>query len=104
MRLLKFNKIFNEIEYNELKEKQEWMPEIGLIHKKYPKFCFRDINPNNLKYYWNKADALFAKENATKKLIEIITFDKYKKLNEYNKMQKIKELNIDNKIPHVNLN
>ena len=104
MKFLKTNKIFGEVEYNELKDQQAWMPEIGLIHKKYPKFCFRNINPNNLKYYWNKSEAVQAKETANKKLIEIITFDRYKKLNEYNKMEKIKELGIDNKIPPINLN
>ncbi len=104
MKFLKANKVFDEIEYNEFRETQQWMPEIGLIHKRYPKFCFRDIHPENLKYYWTKEDAKLGKEIANKKLIEIITFDKYKKLNEYNKMEKIKELNIDDKIPFVNLN
>lgn len=104
MGFIKTNKIFGEIEYNELREKNNWMPEIGLIHKKYPKFCFRDIHPDNLKFYWTKSEAILAKEQANKKLIDLITFDKYKKLNEYNKMEKIKELNIDNKIPFVNLN
>ena len=42
-RFLKTNKIFDEQSYNDLRDKQEWMPQLGNIHKKYPKFCFRNI-------------------------------------------------------------
>ena len=72
------------------------MISLSNIKKKYPKFCFRDIHPNNINYYWNKNDALEAYNN---KLLEI-NKEKYKKLNFQQKLEKINEF--DNRIPIIN--
>ena len=51
---LKALKIFDEITYNNLRNNHKWMVPLGGIKNKYPKFCFRDIHPYNINYYWNK--------------------------------------------------
>lgn len=99
IKFLKNNKIYDEISYNKLKEKQQWMIDLGKIHNKYPKFCFRNIYPNNIDYYWNKNDALEAIINANKLLIKEIGRDKYSELTFD---QIIKKYNIiDNKIINI---
>lgn len=99
---LKANKIYDEIKYNKLKEKHDWMPDLGNIHNKYKKFCFRDINPNNREYYWDKQDAHLASDTCNKTLLEQLGKDKLKKITSIKKIEKIKEL--DSKIPPYNLN
>ena len=102
-RFLKNNKIFDECDYNELQEKNKsWMVEIGKIKEKYPKFCFRNIHPNNLIYYWDKNEANVKFENTNNKLVEIYGKDKYKKLSFNQKLEKSNELN--NKIPPIDFN
>lgn len=99
-RFLKNNKVFDEVDYNELWEKNKsWMVPIGNIRDKYPNFCFRNIHPNNLDFYWNKEEAELAIENAKEKLINILK-EKYKKISTDQKLIKLNE--IDNKIPLVN--
>ena len=100
-RFLIKNKIHNESLYNNLREKQTWMIDIGILQQKYPKFCFRNIYSNNKIYYWNKLEALNAYENCKLKLIDNIGKEKYSKLNTLQKTIKICE--IDDKIPPVNL-
>jgi superfamily II DNA or RNA helicase len=100
MKFLRKNKIFNEIEYNELRELQTWIPGTGHIQEKYPKFCFRDIHPNNRDYYWNKKDALHAYNICNDKVIESIGKEKYRRYTFREKIKKIHEL--DNKIPDIN--
>ena len=100
MKFLKSNKIFNEITYNKLKETQDWLVPLGNIKKKYPKFCFRDIYPNNVDYYWDKIDALRAYDICNNKLMSDLGKDKYRKLGLQNKLNKINEL--DTKIPTIN--
>jgi hypothetical protein len=95
MRFLKSNNIYNETTYNNLKNNQEWMVPLGIIHKKYPKFCFRDIHPNNTLYYWNKNKALESYNNL------LLQLDKFKKINNQQKLSKMNEL--DNKIPNIDL-
>ncbi len=100
MKFLNSNKIFDEITYNKLKETQGWLEPLGNIQKKYPKFCFRDIYPNNVDYYWDKIDALRAYEIYNNKLMSDLGKDKYRKLGLQNKLNKINEL--DKKIPIIN--
>jgi len=101
IRFLKSNKIYNEILYNQLKEKQEWIIPLGSINKKYPKFCFRHIHPSNINYYWNKKDALIAYEISNKKLINMLGKEKYSELTHD---QLVKKYNlIDNKIPNIDI-
>ncbi len=100
MKFLNSNKIFDEITYNKLKETQGWLEPLGNIQKKYPKFCFRDIYPNNVDYYWDKKDALRAYEIYNNKLMSDLGKDKYRKLGLQNKLNKINEL--DKKIPIIN--
>ena len=71
------------------------MVSVGNIKKKYPKFCFRDIHPNNLDYYWNKNEALESYNNL------LLHINKYKKINNHEKLEKINKL--DNKIPKIDL-
>jgi superfamily II DNA or RNA helicase len=101
-RFLRNNNIYDEKNYNKLKNTYNWMPDLGNIYDKYPKFCFRNIHPNNNKYYWDKLDAEKAYIICNTKLIEIIGKDKYKRLNSQQKLEKINEL--DNRIPNMNLN
>lgn len=100
IKFLKSNKIYDEESYNKLKENQDWMVSLGYIQKKYPKFCFRNIHPNNINYYWNKKNALESYNSCVNKLIKQIGRNKYRKLNSRYKLNKINE--IDKKIPIVN--
>jgi len=99
LKFLKSNKIYDEISYNKLKEKQKWLVSLGDIKKKYPKFCIRHIHPNNMDYYWNKKEALDATIITKDLLIKKIGRDNYSELTHD---QLIKKYNlIDNKIPNI---
>ena len=100
LKFLKSNKIYDEISYNKLKEKQDWIIDLGGLQTKYPKFCFRHIHPNNIDYYWNKKEAREAYEICNNKLIIKLDKEKYKRLDSRYKLNKINEL--DNKIPIIN--
>jgi superfamily II DNA or RNA helicase len=101
MKFLKANKIFDEISYNQLKEKQKWIVSLGDIKKKYPKFCFRHIHSNNINYYRNKKEAIYATIIAKDILIKKIGRDNYSELTHD---QLIKKYNlIDNKIPNIDI-
>ena len=100
IKFLKSNKIFDEITYNKLKENQKWIIDLGEIQTKYPKFCFRHIHPNNINYYWNKNEAIFAFDICNNKLINDLGKEKYRRLDSRYKLNKINEL--DNKIPIIN--
>ena len=100
MIFLKINNIYDEISYNQLKEKQEWLEDLGNLQTKYPKFCFRHIHPNNINYYWEKQEALKAYEICNNKLINDIGKEKYRRLDSRYKVNKINEL--DKKIPIIN--
>ena len=101
LKFLKSNKIYDEISYNQLKERQDWIVSLGDINKKYPKFCFRHIHPNNINYYWNKKEALHA--------IIIVKDILIKKIGRYNYSelthdQLVKKYNlIDNKMPNIDI-
>lgn len=101
LKFLKSNKIYDESSYNKLKETQHWMVSLGNINKKYPKFCFRHIHPNNINYYWDKIDAENAYEKCNTKLTIEIGKEKYRKYTYQQKLNKIIEL--DNKIPNMDL-
>jgi len=98
---LKHNNIYDEISYNKLKETNDLLVSLGDIQIKYPKFCFRDIHPNNKNYYWNKQEALDAYKICNNKLIKKIGRDNYSELTNSEIIQKYNS--IDNKIPLVNL-
>ena len=100
IKFLKSNKIFDEITYNKLKENQKWIIDLGEIQTKYPKFCFRHIHPDNINYYWNKNEAIFAFDICNNKLINDLGKEKYRRLDSRYKLNKINEL--DNKIPIIN--
>ena len=101
MKFLKSNKIYDEISYNQLKEKQEWIVSLGDIKKKYPKFCFRHIHPLNIDYYWNKKEAFEAMIITKDILIKKIGRDNYSELTHD---QLIKKYNlINNKIPNIDI-
>ena len=102
IKFLKSNKIFDEITYNKLKENQKWIIDLGEIQTKYPKFCFRHIHPDNINYYWNKNEAIFAFDICNNKLINDLGKEKYRRLDSRYKLNKINEL--DNKIPIINFN
>jgi hypothetical protein len=101
LRFLKSNLIYDEISYNKLKEKQNWIVELGGIQTRYPKFCFRHIHPKNMDYYWDKKEALGAIILAKDILIKKIGRDNYLDLTHD---QIIKKYNlIDNKIPNIDI-
>jgi len=100
VKFLKSNKIYDEISYNKLKEKQNWIVDLGGLQTKYPKFCFRNIHPNNINYYWNKKEAQEAYEICNNKLIIKLGKEKYRRYNSQQKLEKINEL--DKKIPIIN--
>ena len=101
IKFLRANKIYDETKYNKIKEKQKWMPTLGTIHEKYKKFCFRDVNPNNREYYWDKSDASNALDKCEKILLDKLGKDKLKKITSIKKIEKINEL--DSKIPPYNI-
>ena len=100
LKFLKSNKIYDEISYNKLKEKQNWIIDFGELQTKYSKFCFRHIHPNNMDYYWNKKEAREAYEICNNKLIIELDKEKYRRLDSRYKLNKINKL--DNKIPIIN--
>jgi superfamily II DNA or RNA helicase len=100
-RFLKVNKIYNEETYNELQEKQKWMVPLCDIHKKYPKFCFRNIDPNRNLYYETKEEAKINYNENENKLINNIGKDKVRRLNFQQKIKKINDI-YDIKIPSIN--
>ena len=100
VKFLKSNKIYDEISYNKLKEKQNWIVDIGELQTKYPKFCFRHIHPNNIDYYWNKIEAQEAYDICNNKLIIKLGKEKYRRYNSQQKLEKMNEL--DKKIPIIN--
>ena len=100
-KFLKANQIYDELSYNLLRKKQKWIIPIGEIIIKYPKFCFRDIHPNNIIYYWNKNKAIEATIIAKNLLIKKMGRDNYSELTHD---QLIKKYNlIDNKIPNIDI-
>ncbi len=99
-RFLRNNNVYDEESYNKLKQLNEWMQEIGHIHTKYPKFCFRNIHPYSNKYYWDRSDAEQAYEINNEKLINLVGKDKYRRYDSKQKLIKINEL--DNMIPIIN--
>jgi superfamily II DNA or RNA helicase len=102
IKFLKSNNIYDEISYNKLKESQKWMIDLGEIQKKYPKFCFQNIHPNNINFYWNKKDALDALIIVKDTLINNIGKEKYYLLT-YDQII-IKYNIIDNKLPNIDIN
>ncbi len=100
LKFLKSNKIYDEISYNKLKEKQNWIVDLGGIQTKYKNFCFRNIHPNNINYYWNKKEAHEAYKICNNKLIIDLGKEKYRRLDSRYKLNKINEL--DKKIPIIN--
>lgn len=100
LKFLKSNKIYDEISYNKLKEKQNWIVDLGGLQTKYKNFCFRNIHHNNINYYWNKKEAQEAYEICNNKLIIELGKEKYRRYNSQQKLEKINEL--DNKIPIIN--
>jgi hypothetical protein len=99
-RFLRTNNIINEETYNELQEKQQWMPLLGNIRKKYPKFCFRNIDINRDSYYDSKDEAVKKYKEYEMKLTNNISKEKIKRLTLKNKIKKINEL-YDKKIPNI---
>jgi superfamily II DNA or RNA helicase len=101
LKFLKSNKIYDEISYNKLREKQKlnWMIDLGGIQNKYKNFCFRHVHPNNINYYWDKNEAIKAYEVANNELINQVGKEKYRRLDSRYKLIKINQ--IDNKIPLI---
>lgn len=100
IKFLKTNKLYDEVSYNQLREKQEWMITLGEIQTKYPKFCFRNIHPSNLDFYWLKSEAIEAYTISNNKLMNEMCRDKYRRLNSQNKLNKLNEIN--KLIPNIN--
>jgi hypothetical protein len=100
-RFLKSNKIYNETTYNDLRDKQEWLPILGNIRQKYPKFCFKNIHPNSINYYINKKEAKINIQKSIQTLKKQIGVDNYSDLTEQQILKKINV--IDNKIPLIDV-
>jgi len=100
MKFLKSNKIYDEVEYNELYEKNKaWMVPIKNIKKKYPKFGFQTMHPNKNEYYENIKIANEKYILAKNILKKQIGSDKYSDLTHSQLIKKI--IQIDNKIPPI---
>jgi hypothetical protein len=99
MKFLKVNKVFGEIEYNELRETQIWMPEICKLKVRYGKFGFQTIHPNRYELYETKKIAEEKYKIAKNMLIKQIGTDKFSDLTQSQLIKKI--VQIDNKIPSV---
>lgn len=101
-KFLKNNNVYDEETYNDFIKNHDWMPVLGEIQKRYPKFCFKHIHPNNTYYYSTKQMALDAYKNAEFELSIGPDKEKYKKINKQQKMKGV--CDIDNKIPNMNFN
>jgi hypothetical protein len=101
-RFLRNNKIYDEIKYRDIRETNIWMIDLGIIREKYPKFCFRDINPNSINYYWDKEKAIIEKNKILNDIIENIGYEKYKRYDNKDINDKIK--NINSLIPLTDFN
>jgi superfamily II DNA or RNA helicase len=99
-RFLINNNVNDEISYNKLYElNKKWMQNIKNIKKKYPHFCFMNINPNKNLYYINKEEAIQKYSLAIILLKKEIGSEKFSDLTQ---SQIIKKINIiDPKIPLV---
>ena len=101
MKFLKSNKVYDEKTYNTLKKDQDWLIDLGIILKKYPKFNFKSIHQNFILFYDLKKDAINAFEKCNKLLSDNYEKEKWKKFNSHQKLEIIN--NMDKKIPTVNL-
>jgi hypothetical protein len=101
MKFLRRNDVYNEITYNELKNKNEWMIDIGCVCDKYKKFNFKEIHPNKRNFYETREQTEKEYEIANQQLMKNIGIDKHKKLILKDKKNKINEIN--NRIPIDNL-
>jgi hypothetical protein len=101
MKFLRRNDVYNEITYNELKNKNEWMIDIGCVCDKYKKFNFKEIHPNKRNFYETREQTEKEYEIANQQLMTNIGIDKHKKLILKDKKNKINEIN--NRIPIDNL-
>jgi len=100
IKFLKANKLYDEITYNLFRENQEWMITLGEIQTKYPKFCFRNIHPSNMYYYWLKSEAIEAFNISNNILMNEMCRDRYRRLDLQDKLNKLNEL--DTRIPNIN--
>jgi superfamily II DNA or RNA helicase len=101
-RFLKNNKIFDEVDYNELWEKHKsWMVPIKDLKKKYPKFGFQNIHWNKNEYYLDKNTAIEKFQEAKNTLKKNIGLDKFSDMLWSQQIKKI--ILIDNKIPPIDL-
>ena len=99
-RFLINNDVNDEISYNKLYElNKKWMQSIKNVKKKYPYFCFMNINPNKNLYYMHKEEAIEKYNLAIILLKKEIGSEKFSDLTQ---SQIIKKINaIDPKIPLV---
>lgn len=101
-RFLKNNKIFDEVDYNQLWEKHKsWMVPIKDLKKKYPKFGFQNIHYNKNEYYSDKNTAKEKFEEAKTILKKNIGLDKFSEMTFTQQLKKI--ILINNKIPPVDM-
>lgn len=99
MRFLRRNEVYDELSYNGLRKTNIWMPIIGKLKEKYPKFCFRDIDKNKYNYYDTKNEVIKAISTAQDKLKIEIGYDKFSDLTQLQLMNQLNK--IDCKIPNV---
>ena len=100
IKFLRANKLYDEISYNLLRENQDWMITLGDIQTKYPKFCFRNIHPSNMDFYWEKSEAICAYKKSNDQLMNEMCRDRYRRLDLQDKLNKLNELN--KLIPNIN--
>jgi len=100
-RFLRENNVFDELTYNKLEEKHDWMIEFGKIRERYKNFCFRDIHLYNRTFYWTKEECNNAILKALKILKIQITTDKLKHMTGNKKAIELNKIN--NKIPDIDV-
>lgn len=100
MRMLKRNKIYDEISYNEFRKIMPELYDLKDIKQKYPNFCFRDIHPMKNSWYWNREEAEEAYKNSIKSINKKYGCNKVKRLTT-DKILIIMNNDIDKRIPNI---
>lgn len=100
MQFLRENNVCDEKTYNVVQTRNTWMPLFCKVRDTYKKFCFRDLNPCNRSFYWEKNDCDKQYKKCYDKLYKIFGDEVY----ELTQTELMKKINlIDKKIPNYNL-
>jgi superfamily II DNA or RNA helicase len=94
---LRLNNVNDKDTYNQLKNTNDWIPELEEVRRKYPKFYFQDILIDKTKFYLTKEESIHRYSELDKFLKN--NKRRYKEMNNLQKLTSIRE--IDEKIPDI---